>query len=295
MIPADLLILHTSDEKGTAYVETKNLDGETNLKIKSANKEMQARFKDVSSLASIEGEINCEGPNNAIYNFEGNVNLNGKMISLNIDNLLLRGSSLRNTEYVYCLAVYQGHDTKIMRNSAHAKYKFSKLDLMTNKLIALTLLTQVVLALIAAGIGAQWNAGNGSLATYMGNELKVGAPESFGLYLAKQLGTWILIFTNFVPISLMVTLELVKFWQGMFMSNDFMMYDEEQDMEMKAQSSNLNEELGQIEYVFSDKTGTLTCNIMEFKKFAAGTLPYGLGTKPDLPQLSNVNFHDPTL
>lgn len=71
MIPADLLILHTSDEKGTCYVETKNLDGETNLKIKSANKEMQQMFDSESALREIDGEINCEGPNNAIYKFEG--------------------------------------------------------------------------------------------------------------------------------------------------------------------------------------------------------------------------------
>lgn len=98
-----------------------------------------------------------------------------------------------------------------------------------------------------------------------------------------------------MPISLLVSLELVKFAQALFMSCDITMYDEEEDIQMAAQSSNLNEELGQIHYVFSDKTGTLTCNIMEFKKFSAGSRGYGTGQKPMAPQLSNVNFHDDAL
>lgn len=91
------------------------------------------------------------------------------------------------------------------------------------------------------------------------------------------MGTWILTFTNFVPISLTVSIELVKLWQAMFMEYEIIMYDEVENISMKAQASNLNEELGQIEYVFSDKTGTLTSNIMEFKKMTAGFIAYGTG------------------
>ena len=79
------------------------------------------------------------------------------------------------------------------------------------------------------------------------------------------------------------------------MENEIKMYDEQENIQMKAQASNLNEELGQIEYVFSDKTGTLTSNIMEFKKMTAGNISYGTGNRPKVPQEENVNFHDDTL
>lgn len=156
------------------------------------------------------------------------------------------------------------------------------------------LMAQVVLASIGAIFGASWVTKYQAYTKYLGTtEVPEDEMKGFGYYLLQQIGTWILIFTNFVPISMMVTLELVKFWQAGFMTKDHTMFDQEQDMAMRAQSSNLNEELGQVEYVFSDKTGTLTCNIMEFKKFTAGTKHYGTGKKPLEKQLPNVSFNDP--
>lgn len=121
-------------------------------------------------------------------------------------------------------------------------------------------------------------------------EMDKGKVIESGFPFTQKLGTWILIFTNLVPISLMVTAEMVKLLQAIFMASDVAMYDQEQGMEMRAQSSNLNEELGQVEYVFSDKTGTLTCNVMHFKKFSAGTESYGTDNIPSEKQEDNVCF-----
>ena len=101
-----------------------------------------------------------------------------------------------------------------------------------NTTIILTFCVQLALALVGAVTGTVQTLGDAKGASYLGAGDK--KTTGFAYLLIQQVGTWILIFTNFVPISLMVTVELVKFWQAMFMTTDFTMFDEEQDMAMRA-------------------------------------------------------------
>jgi phospholipid-transporting ATPase len=112
----------------------------------------------------MDGTIFCEAPNNAIYKFEGQFKLDGNdAIPLGADNIILRGCSLRNTEYVYGIVVFSGHDTKIMMNSSAAKYKFSGLEMYTNYAIIVVLITQFILASIGALTGTLWLIKNGAI------------------------------------------------------------------------------------------------------------------------------------
>lgn len=144
--------------------------------------------------------------------------------------MLLRGCSLKNTEFVYGIAVFTGHDTKVMRNAASAKYKFSSLERKMNMAIGLILMTQLILSSIAALIGAAWTykasmdlAESPACARHISSsmpswcslqkeyylDLDKGETQEAGFPFFQKFGTWILIFTNFVPISLMVTKEFV--------------------------------------------------------------------------------------
>lgn len=100
----------------------------------------------------------CETPNGALYKFEGQAQVPHKSdkIPINPENVLLRGSSVRNTEYVYGIAVFTGHDSKVMKNSTSSKYKFSKLEILVNKSMVIVFCLQCILALIAAIFGTSF-------------------------------------------------------------------------------------------------------------------------------------------
>jgi phospholipid-transporting ATPase len=290
--PADLILLQSSNSSGLAYIETKNLDGETNLKHKEAVKETQESISDGAYATGWKARVVCEKPNDKLYKFEGTLQTESDLFSLDHTNLLLRGSSLKNTDWCYGLVVYTGHETRVMMNSSSSRIKFSNLELGMNKQIMMLFLFQIFICLIGATMSEILTASYGPQHNSYLRIMPTAKDPNKNPFVNALLkfGTWMLLFANLVPISLIVSMELVKFFQAQYIQWDITVYDTEKDLPCKVQTSNLNEQLGQVDYIFSDKTGTLTCNIMTYKKMSIGKYSYGV----DKPVLTDCEEKDVT-
>uniref|UniRef100_A0A7N4NGN5 Phospholipid-transporting ATPase n=1 Tax=Sarcophilus harrisii TaxID=9305 RepID=A0A7N4NGN5_SARHA len=284
-LPADLILISSSEPQAMCYVETSSLDGETNLKIRQSLAQT-ANLNSREQLIKVSGRIECEGPNRHLYDFSGNLYLDGNSsVSIGPDQILLRGAQLRNTQWVFGIVVYTGHDTKLMQNSTKAPLKRSNVEKVTNVQILVLFCILLVMALVSSVGSLLWHRTHESVSWYF-----KGISNNFGYNLL----TFIILYNNLIPISLLVTLEVVKFIQALFINWDLDMYYMENDTPAMARTSNLNEELGQVKYLFSDKTGTLTCNIMTFKKCSIAGVTYGLVSFL-CTSLDSCIFDDPRL
>ncbi|CAN1321194.1 Phospholipid-transporting ATPase 3 [Linum perenne] len=275
--PADLLFLASTNADGVCYIETSNLDGETNLKIRKA---LERTWDYLTPEKAIEfkGEVQCEQPNNSLYTFTGNLIIENQTLPLSPNQLLLRGCSLRNTEYIVAAVIFAGHETKVMMNSMNVPSKRSTLERKLDKLILAlfgTLFGMCVIGALGSGIFIS--------SDYYYLELNKGVGVEFDptnriSVAILTLFTLITLYSTIIPISLYVSIEMIKFIQcAQFINKDLHMYHVESNTPALARTSNLNEELGQVEFIFSDKTGTLTRNLMEFFKCSIAGEVYGTG------------------
>ncbi|KAK6268217.1 hypothetical protein QUC31_012377 [Theobroma cacao] len=275
--PADLLLLSSSYEDGICYVETMNLDGETNLKVKRAL-EVTLPLDDDEAFKNFTGTIKCEDPNPSLYTFVGNLEYERQVYPLDPSQILLRDSKLRNTAFVYGVVIFTGHDSKVMQNATKSPSKRSRIERKMDYIIYVLFSLLLVISLMSSiGFAVKtkfympdwWYLQPQSTDDYYNPEKPVVSGVT-------HLVTALMLYGYLIPISLYVSIEVVKVLQATFINQDIQMYDEETGNPAQARTSNLNEELGQVDTILSDKTGTLTCNQMDFLRCSIAGTAYGV-------------------
>lgn len=158
-------------------------------------------------MASLSGTIECEPPNRHLYEFTGVLKKTDESPQpLRPDQILLRGAMLRNTAWIYGVVIYTGHETKLMRNAMKAPLKRSSIDKLTNYQILLLFVILLVMSTICTLGNIFWTRNHLDTDWYIGlNDISHNV--------AYNLLTFIILFNNLVPISLQVTLEVVRFIQ----------------------------------------------------------------------------------
>ena len=290
--PADLVLLASSEPEGLCYIETANLDGETNLKIKQAIPET-ANLVSPSELSRLTGKVRSEQPNSSLYTYEATLTMQAgggeKELPLAPDQLLLRGATLRNTPWIHGIVVFTGHETKLMRNATATPIKSTHVERMVNRQILMLVSILVALSIVSSV---------GDLIVRKTASQKLQYVEIEDNNAAKQffsdIFTYWVLYSNLVPISLFVTIEIVKYYHAFLINSDLDIYYDRTDTAAICRTSSLVEELGQIEYIFSDKTGTLTCNMMEFRQCSIGGIQYADDVPEDrrATEVNGQGLHD---
>ncbi|KAH8268546.1 hypothetical protein KR026_008519 [Drosophila bipectinata] len=278
-VAADILLLSTSEPNGLCFIETAELDGETNLKAKQCLTETIELGDRNDSLWNFNGEIICERPNNLLNKFDGTLMWRGQRFALDNEKILLRGCVLRNTQWCYGVVVFAGVDTKLMQNSGKTQFKSTGVDRLLNFIIiGIVLFLVSICALFAIGCSV-WEGFIGQhFQAYLPWEHII--PKDYIPTGATVIGllvffSYAIVLNTVVPISLYVSVEVIRFVQSFLINWDEEMYYATTNTYAKARTTTLNEELGQIQYIFSDKTGTLTQNIMTFNKCSINGRTYG--------------------
>jgi len=287
IVPADIILISVAEKldipTGKCFVETKSLDGETNLKARQA---LPITFHDVATVRALDrvrGTLSMEHPNRSIHSFQGVIELDSfqegasrgpkNICEVSKDNVVLRGSVVRNCHWIIGLVVNTGRDSKIFMSTQNKVIKkHSSLEKNMQKEIVKVFLLLIGICVLGACGNWYWEDSNLAKTIWY---LNYPAPKVTSLLLSAA--HFLLVHAPMIPVSLYVSLAVTRYAQSYFMHHDLEMYHEIDDRRMEVKDMNLNEQLGQISHVMTDKTGTLTCNVMDFRKMSVYGVRYGKG------------------
>ncbi|XP_041974291.1 probable phospholipid-transporting ATPase IIB [Aricia agestis] len=243
-VPADMILLRTNEQMGTVFIRTDQLDGETDWKLRIPLSSTQKLPTD-AHLLDVKAQLFIEKPEKDIHSFIGSYTRldEGESVSLEIENTLWSGCVVASGQAVG-LVIYTGCETRSVMNNAAPRSKVGRLDLRVNdftKVLFVATLLVSFLLIVLKGFDGPW----------------------FGFFLRFNL-----LFSYIIPISLRVNLDMGKIFYSWTIQRD------KQIAGTVMRSTTIPEELGRIQYVLADKTGTLTKNEMIFQKLHLGNALY---------------------
>ncbi|OCT80725.1 hypothetical protein XELAEV_18027538mg [Xenopus laevis] len=293
--PADLVLLSSDSANGSCHITTASLDGETSHKTHFAVPET-AVLQSVADLHTLSAIIECQQPEADLYRFVGRITINQHsediVRSLGPENLLLRGARLKNTKEIFGVAIYTGMEAKMALNYKSKSQKRSAVEKSMNSFLLVYLIILLFEAILSTILKYAWQAEEKWDEPWYNQKTEHDRNSSKILKFISDFLAFLVLYNFIIPISLYVTVEMQKFLGSFFIGWDLDLYHEESNQRAQVNTSDLNEELGQVEYVFTDKTGTLTENEMQFRECSVNGIKYKEINNKLVPEGVTMDFPD---